>query len=784
MSSKRKNPGATPAFSTGLWIAIGLASVAFPQGVLAECTPGNIGTEGPDQILCDADNNAEGADVSSLGGNDTLDLNGGTIGTLDAGAGDDQVNIDGAIVETNLLTGDGNDTVIMNNRDSEVGGFLGGGMDTGAGNDRVEIYDGIVFELLTGDGDDDVILDGGFIFNFLDTGSGDDYIYWDEGIVSLINAGDGSDYLEIDAYAYEGDATFDGGDDLDADDGYIDTLRFKLDHRIDGGLLQNWEHIIINGSSKIELSGALAVGGGTVGRQRLGLDIRFGGVLAFTPENYTISGDVVNAGTLWLQDDRFNTLNIAQHSNGRYGDYTGRDGRLWIDTELGSDNSPTDLLNIEGDARGHTSVRVYNRNGTGAQTSGDGIQIITISGNSPRDAFALDGEYIGQDGRRATVGGAYGYTLHHGGLSESSINDGNWYLRSVLPDPFDGSGQLLPRWQPGAVLYETYPQAIRRMNQPTTLRKRVGNRFWAGTSFKDRGICCYGNAVERTIDGGGLWMRLTSEYNDNVPDDSTTRAEWQQDFGQVQVGADFSFDPAVHRGRLILGVFGQYAYGSTELDSFFGHGDIDTENFGIGTTLTWYGSQGSYADLQMQFNWFDSDLYSHELHYLGTGNDAMGFNFSVEAGHSFKLCDFFSLTPQVQVAYIAEDIDDNFDQYGVTFTDAENEASFARLGLAFEQRLSQRINRNMYGNLLLERIGLYAIANTFYYFDDETDVNISGTRLYQARDEWWGQVGVGATYDQCGDRCSVYGEVDYASSLDNFGDSDSVQFTIGFRFKW
>ncbi|WP_299595444.1 autotransporter outer membrane beta-barrel domain-containing protein [uncultured Microbulbifer sp.] len=754
----------------------------FPLSVLGDCTPGNTGTAGPDQILCDEDNDAAGADVNALGGNDTLDLNGGTIGTANAGSGNDQININGALIETNLFAGEGDDTIIMDVRDSEIGSYFSGGLDMGAGNDHIELYDGLIFELDAGDGDDYMLLDGGFVFHTLNMGSGDDTLYFDEGIINHFVGGDGSDYVEIDAFAYEGDAILDGGDDLTADDGYIDTLRFKLDHLIDGGNLLNWENIIINGSSKLRMFNTLAVGGGSNGRQQLGLDIRFGGILEPQQKNFSISGDVHNAGTLWLENGVFNQLNITSHQDGRFGDYEGRNGRLWMDTRLAGDNAPTDFFNVAGNVTGRTSVRIFNLGGDGAVTTGNGIPIIRVQGSNPRSAFRLDPDYTGYDGRRAVVGGAYGYTMHRG--SESDPDDGYWYLRSTIADPFNNSGNLIPRWQPGAVLYETYAQAIRRMNTPTTLRKRVGNRFWAGTSFKDRGICCYGNAVERTIDGGGLWMRVNGTYDDNAPDHSTAAAQWQQDFGQVQIGSDFSFDPSVHRGRLILGVFAQYGYGSTELDGYFGQGTIDTDSFGVGSTLTWYGSQGSYADIQAQFNWYDSDLYSRELWYLGTGNEAIGFNFSVEGGHSFKLCDFYSLTPQVQLAFTAEDIDDNFDPYGVRMEDAENQGNFTRLGLAFEQRVSQRVNRNMYGNLLLERIGLYAIANAYYYFDDETEVLVSGTPLRQARDEWWGQLGVGFTYDQCGDGCSVYGEVDYASSLENFGDSDSIQLTFGFRFKW
>ncbi|MBY6190331.1 autotransporter outer membrane beta-barrel domain-containing protein [Microbulbifer agarilyticus] len=783
MSSDTRPHGPTAMAVGASWVIGLIALLLLPTPAKADCSPGNIGTEGPDTILCDTDNDAAGADVDALGGDDVLNLDGGTIGIANAGTGDDQINVNGAVIETNLFTGDGNDTVIVENRDSQIGNFFNGGLDTGDGDDRIEIYDGLTFRLNAGAGDDSLLLDGGFIFEIANMGAGDDTFYYDEGIINHFVGGSGSDYLEIDARAFdEEDTILDGGDDATADDGDIDTLRFKLDHLLDGSKLLNWENLIINGSSKLRMFNDLTVGGGRSGGESLGLDIRFGGILEPTDTEFSIFGDVQNAGTLDLENGVFNQLNIATHDDGRFGSYHGRDGRLWMDTQLAGDNAPSDFLSIAGNASGRTFVGIFNLGGNGALTVGDGIPIIQVEGNNPRSAFTLAPDYTGFDGRSAIVGGAYGYTLHRGGIDGGS-ND-TWFLRSTISNPFNGSGNLIPRWQPGAVLYETYAQSIRRMNTPTTLRKRVGNRFWAGTSFRDRGTCCYGEAVERTIDGGGWWMRLNTEYNDNAPEGSTAHAEWQQDFGQVQIGSDFSFDPAVYYGRMMLGVFAQYGSGSTELDSFFGRGDIDTDYFGVGASLTWHGSQGSYADIQAQFNWFDSDLYSSELWYLGKDNDAVGFNFSVEGGHSLKLCDFYSLTPQLQLAFTAEDIDDNQDPYGASMTDAENQGGFARMGVAFEQRLSQRVNRNMYGNLLLERIGFYAIANTYFYFDDQTEVKVSGTSLFQERDQWWGQIGAGFTYDECGDGCSVYGELDYATSLNNLGDSYSVQLTFGFRYKW
>lgn len=783
MNSEPQNFGVRMFARGRLWVGLGLT--LLPLVTIADCSPSNTGTEGPDQILCDVNNDPAGADVSSLGGNDTLTFDGVSLGTVDTGSGNDRVDIvTDTVIETNLATGDGDDTVIMYGRRSELGNYFSGGLHSGAGDDHLEIQEGLVFEVLAGDGDDYLLLNEGYIFHHADMGAGDDYFHWDEGVMEHFIGGDGSDQVRVDSFAYEGETLFDGGDDLTADDGYVDSIKFILDHELDGRLLRNWEQIIVNGSSKIDFFGGLLVGGGQAANgERLGLTLRRGGVVEFVPREFTIQGDVVNAGTVWLNDGRINQLTLATHDSGRFGSYTGDRGRLWMETTLAGDSSPTDQLFVQGDTAGRSFVRIYNFGGNGAATTGDGIKIIDVAGRSSPDAFILDGEYIGYDGQPVTVGGAYGYTLHHGGRADP--DNGNWYLRSTLPDPFSDGTQLVPRWQPGAVLYETYAQTLRQLNRPDSLRQRVGNRFWAGTSHKDRGTCCYTEAVEKTIDGGGLWIRSRGHYYDVKPEKSTTNAEWQQDFGLVEIGADFSFDPALYGGRLILGVLGHYGYGTTDLDSFFGHGEIRTDSFGVGSTLTWYGHQGTYTDLQMQFNWYDSEFYSHELYYLGRDNDAMGFSLSAEVGHSIKLCDFFSLTPQIQLTYSAEDIDDHIDQYGVFFEDTDNQGGSARLGLAFEQRISGRKSfANMYGVMPMERIGLYAILNAYYYFDDQTEVRVSETPLYQQRDEWWGQLGIGVTYDECGDRCSFYAEADYSTSASNPGDSYGANLTFGFRFKW
>ena len=79
---------------------------------------------------------------------------------------------------------------------------------------------------------------------------------------------------------------------------------------------------------------------------------------------------------------------------------------------------------------------------------------------------------------------------------------------------------------------------------------------------------------------------------------------------------------------------------------------------------------------------------------------------------------------------------------------------------------------------------VYGIANVYREFLDGTTVALAGTPLHVENEELWGGVGLGGTYSWAGDRYALYGEVSVNTSLDNFGDSYSVNGTAGLRIRW
>jgi autotransporter-associated beta strand protein len=124
------------------------------------------------------------------------------------------------------------------------------------------------------------------------------------------------------------------------------------------------------------------------------------------------------------------------------GDYLGRGGLLHLRTSLGSSDSPTDRLVIDGGrASGRTIVAIHNTGGLGAATRGDGIEIIramngaTTTAQTTRDAFALRGGQVDA--------GAYEYRLY---AADANGAGESWYLRSTVPV---AAPEVKPEARPG-----------------------------------------------------------------------------------------------------------------------------------------------------------------------------------------------------------------------------------------------------------------------------------------------------------------------------------------------
>ncbi|WP_441281122.1 autotransporter family protein [Tardiphaga sp. 862_B3_N1_1] len=499
--------------------------------------------------------------------------------------------------------------------------------------------------------------------------------------------------------------------------------------------------------------GTLAVNGSVCGA----MTVLAGGTLQGTG---TVC-DTSNAGIV-APGNSVGTLTVA-------GNYTGNGGTLQMETVLGGDASPTDRLVVTGNTAGSTNVRVINLGGGGAQTV-EGIKIIDVGGAS-NGAFSLLGNYVIQ-GQQAVVGGAYAYTLQKNGVSTPT--DGDWYLRSSLinPPPAAPAG---PLYQPGVPLYENYAQVLLGMNELPTMQQRVGNRYWGGSDAMARaGVAPAPGEASPTPTA--FWGRIEGGQSDLQPS-TTTGSTYKTDQLKVQAGLD-GLLMENERGRLIVGLTGQYGLTTANVASAFGNGRIRVEGAGVGGTLTWFGDNGFYVDGQAQSMFYRSDLSSVLAGSMTHGNGGVGYAFSAETGKRFFVGNGWSLTPQAQLSYSKAEFDRFTDRFGAPVSLRDGDSLLGRAGVALNHQKTWNDGAG------IVRSDIYGIGNLRYEFLDGTRVDVAGTGFASAQDRLWGSIGGGGTYSWANGRYAVFGEVSYSASLEDAAANHSYKGTGGFRIVW
>lgn len=465
----------------------------------------------------------------------------------------------------------------------------------------------------------------------------------------------------------------------------------------------------------------------------------------------TIFGDVTNAGVV-APGNSIGTLTIA-------GNYTGAGGTLAIETVLGGDASPTDLLVVTGNTAGTTNVTVTNLGGGGGQTV-EGIKIVDVGGASA-GTFSLLGNYV-FEGDQAVVGGAYAYRLYQGGVSTPA--DGDWYLRSALLNPAGAAIGMV--YAPGVPLYESYAGVLQTLNEFGTLRQRTSGRALdEGQAENDP--------------AKAIWTRIDGTHTHFNPKTSTTGTEYDVDSWTMQAGIDGMLHES-GAGALIGGVSFHVDTASADVSSRFGKGNIDTTGYGFDGTLTWYGNSGFYVDTQAALTWYDSSLKSSTLNAtLASGNDGFGYGLSVEAGQKIALTRQWSLTPQAQLAYSSVRFDRFTDRYGAAVSLDDADSLTGRLGISADY---DRDWKDATGQI--SRAKVYGIANLYYDFLDGSNVDVSGISVASENRPLWGGLSLGGSLSWSDDRYAVHAEAFARTSLKDFGDSNAIGAKVGFSMKW
>ena len=440
----------------------------------------------------------------------------------------------------------------------------------------------------------------------------------------------------------------------------------------------------------------------------------------------TVGATTNHAGGTVAPGNSIGVLTVA-------GDYTSNGGRLEIESVLGGDGSPADLLLITGNSLlglAPTLVSVINVGGMGTATT-NGIKIVDVQGaRSDANAFVLNGP---------AIGGAYRYDLAQNDLATGS--DGDWYLRN--------SGE----WAPTVPTLENYPVALLGMIDLPTLRQRGGE----------------GAANER-----GIVTRIEGSAGHYQAASSTSGASYDSSMFLAQIGmVGRLLDTA--DGSLTAGLTAQYSRHYASVFSAYGNGSNSTEDFGLGASLTWRGAEGTYFDLQGQVMRFSTDLNAAG-YSLVQDNGGAGFAASIEAGHAFSLDGAWALTPQAQLSYASVGFDKFTDRFGSEVSLNKGASLKGRIGLSLDYQTEWQDADGRTASSTL-----YGTTNLTYEFLDGANVAVSGTDLKFAGQKFGAELGLGGTLDWAGGAHALHGELLGSTS---FQGSYAIKGTVGFASRF
>lgn len=363
----------------------------------------------------------------------------------------------------------------------------------------------------------------------------------------------------------------------------------------------------------------------------------------------TVNGNFMNAGVIDLADG------VAGDQLVINGNYSAMNGVLEVDVALNRTGGGTaDRLVVNGNVGNGTTRIDATLTGVGSITGrgpGRGIPVVQVSGTTDAADFSLGGTPIQNN--------VFLYSLN-------LETDSNWYLQSM--------------YLPTIPAYEVYPSALLNIAQASRLRDRVADRISAGRTSVPTG---QGADTVTVMDQPWLhpeiWARVEGARIRRGLEASITNTVYSQNFVRLQAGVDIPVG-TYSGGDLIAGINAQYVRSNVDVTSPHGNSTIGTDSYGIGATLTWYGSNGFYVDAQGTY-------FGHRSNLIGQANRNNGSSgsFSIEAGQRFDIAPEWTITPQAQFSYATANFRAFTGPFGERVSLREGDSARFRIGATVDR---------------------------------------------------------------------------------------------------